>query len=230
MLSLVSQHRAALRPVWEQLRHIQSELVGDETSEPSRRGLLVASALAAGFTFCLVPAACGYREHPDQDAAADVSASDAVVVNDDDDTADIDAAPNRHVPVTDVRDAVVVDAARNDASSDDAREASVIDATPDVTADAAVRDASGYSEEVRWKQEQQLLDITDSIDCPSRLDSCDSPYAIAIDAKGRVVDIIEGGNKIPQEVRQCYLDALAGETFPCLAGDTIWQECVICLF
>jgi hypothetical protein len=45
------------------------------------------------------------------------------------------------------------------------------------------------------------------------------------------VDVIAPpGVTIPPEVRACYLEALSGQVFPCLAGDEVWQECVVCLF
>jgi len=57
------------------------------------------------------------------------------------------------------------------------------------------------------------------------------PYGIAIDAEGRIVDVLRGdGAPVDSVVRSCYLEALAGETFPCLGGDEVWQECVICIF
>lgn len=60
--------------------------------------------------------------------------------------------------------------------------------------------------------------------------TCD--YGIVIDAQGNATDIVyEGGGAVPAEVRTCYLEALAGHRFPCLAGDTIINQCVIvCLF
>jgi hypothetical protein len=57
------------------------------------------------------------------------------------------------------------------------------------------------------------------------------PYGIAIDAQGRIVDVRRGdGAPVPDDIRACYLEALAGETFPCLGGEEVWQECMVCLF
>jgi len=54
---------------------------------------------------------------------------------------------------------------------------------------------------------------------------------IALDASGRVVDVMRAdGTPVSDTVRDCYLGALAGETFPCIGGEEIWQECVICVF
>jgi methylmalonyl-CoA mutase cobalamin-binding subunit len=58
-------------------------------------------------------------------------------------------------------------------------------------------------------------------------------YGIVIDAEGKAIDIVMGdaGLQLPESVRTCYLEALAGHQFPCLAGDTIINQCVIvCLF
>ena len=60
-----------------------------------------------------------------------------------------------------------------------------------------------------------------------------SAYGIVIDANGNATDIVKGdaGIQLPDSVRDCYLEALAGHRFPCLAGDTVINQCVIvCLF
>ena len=66
--------------------------------------------------------------------------------------------------------------------------------------------------------------------CGSVGTTCD--YGIVIDAEGNATDIVaENGNQIPDSVRTCYLEALAAHKFPCLAGDTVINQCVIvCLF
>ena len=65
---------------------------------------------------------------------------------------------------------------------------------------------------------------------------CGAPLCgIVIDAQGRAIDIVydaDAGGPLSPDLRDCYLQALAPHTFPCLAGDTagIWSVCVVCLF
>jgi radical SAM superfamily enzyme YgiQ (UPF0313 family) len=65
--------------------------------------------------------------------------------------------------------------------------------------------------------------------CPQCADTVS--YGIALDAAGHVVDVRRSdGSAVSPDVRACYVGALAGETFPCLSGEEVWAECVICLF
>ena len=64
---------------------------------------------------------------------------------------------------------------------------------------------------------------------------CGAPlFGIVIDAQGRATDIVPDpdAGSMSADLRNCYLQALAQHTFPCLAGDTaeIWSVCVVCLF
>jgi anaerobic magnesium-protoporphyrin IX monomethyl ester cyclase len=55
-------------------------------------------------------------------------------------------------------------------------------------------------------------------------------YGIALDASGRVVDVLsKTGGPVPDDVRRCYLAALSGQSFPCLSGNELWYECVMTL-
>jgi anaerobic magnesium-protoporphyrin IX monomethyl ester cyclase len=232
VIALVSRHGAELQPIWNQLQHIHSRMLGTETSEPARRGLMVASALAAGFTFCLVPAGC-YRSDWVEDAGSTVESDAAVTHVKKRDAASREADSARDTGNIVASDAAGKDVDKKDAAIDSSIEASIDAVIKDVivapTPDAAAPDASGCSEQARIGQNSTLSDITSN--CPMKPYNCSSQYGIALDAAGRVVDVVDSsGNEVSQEVKQCYLDALAGETFPCLAGDTVWQECVICLF
>ncbi|MBN2576847.1 MAG: radical SAM protein [Deltaproteobacteria bacterium] len=61
--------------------------------------------------------------------------------------------------------------------------------------------------------------------------SCPQCYGVAIDGQGRVVDVISAdGTPVADDVRSCYLQALAAEAFPCLSGDTAWRECMVCMW
>jgi radical SAM superfamily enzyme YgiQ (UPF0313 family) len=55
-------------------------------------------------------------------------------------------------------------------------------------------------------------------------------YRFVLDADGHVVDIErDDGATIPEETKRCYLDAVAGQVFPCLAAHPWWEECTILL-
>lgn len=51
-------------------------------------------------------------------------------------------------------------------------------------------------------------------------------YGVAIDAAGRVVDVLDStGAPVSEPIRTCYMQALSNQTFPCLAGENVWYEC-----
>ncbi len=56
-------------------------------------------------------------------------------------------------------------------------------------------------------------------------------WAIAVDQAGKAVDVFarEGSPGDAGAVRSCVLDTLKNETFPCLAGDEVWQLCSVAL-
>jgi hypothetical protein len=53
---------------------------------------------------------------------------------------------------------------------------------------------------------------------------------LIVDASGHVVDVRIEDAAIPAAVRDCVLQTLAVETFPCLAGAEIWQLCCTPLY
>jgi hypothetical protein len=196
MSSLVLALQRDLRRSSERFASIQARLEGGVDRPVHAKNLLVASTLAAGFTFCLVPAAgCGGQTTTlGPGSLQDASALDA---------AEDSARPDAGQP-------------SNDASSDRAPDA------PETgpTCTLGEHDSQGAA----------ALTAVDRDGCPPCTTSS-APFGIAIDPQGRVVDIrAQDGSSVPAEVRQCYLEALAGQTFPCLSGENVWQECVICLF
>jgi hypothetical protein len=51
-------------------------------------------------------------------------------------------------------------------------------------------------------------------------------WGIALDTTGRVVEVlVDRSTPEFDRVRQCALDVLANEVFPCLGGDEVWQLC-----
>jgi hypothetical protein len=110
------------------------------------------------------------------------------------------------------------------------------DAPADVATDVPEDDGTG---DVPCTEEEVLTEYANayyslrSAPCPPCAPDpgSDVPYGIAIDDTGHIVDVRRGdGEPVPEDVRTCYLEALAGETFPCLGGEEVWQECVICIF
>jgi hypothetical protein len=55
-------------------------------------------------------------------------------------------------------------------------------------------------------------------------------YRFVLDAEGRVTDVErDDGVAIPEDLRRCYREALAGQTFPCLAEYPYWEPCTVLL-
>ncbi len=55
-------------------------------------------------------------------------------------------------------------------------------------------------------------------------------YTLVIDDDGRILDVVTwSGDPIPSDIKACYMDALAGETFPCLGEHETYTLCYICL-
>lgn len=55
-------------------------------------------------------------------------------------------------------------------------------------------------------------------------------FRFLLDADGRVVDVeLSGGGPVPDELKSCYIDALAEQTFPCLAENPVWEWCYVLL-
>ncbi len=51
----------------------------------------------------------------------------------------------------------------------------------------------------------------------------DKPYHLYIDTNGLVADVIAAdGSAVDPTLKQCVIDALANERFPCLSGHEVW--------
>jgi hypothetical protein len=197
---LVASLRADLARTTRLMDRVQERMERASRVRRGRENLLVRSALAAGFTLFLAPAAGCFSSHDElgDDVAHDVD----------------DAGEGR------------IDAA--DDGADDAAEAAdeAVDAADDGAGDVVCT-----TEEIVAERSRASAEIRSTTCAHCTGPSLDVPYGIAIDAAGRVVDVRRGdGAEVPADVRACYLAALAGETFPCLGGDEVWQECVICIF
>jgi len=195
--ALVTSLALRLAPIRATVTDIEARLERLARVPPGPQNLLVRSALAAGFTFLLAPAAaCGGRSR-----------------------APADAGPDAAIEVDAGRDAAAALDAGLDASSE-----------PDASRDAG--GDAGCTPEMVAAEWRDVLDIPVEAGCPQCVvPGGDEEYGVVLDAEGRIVDVRRSdGAAVAPDVRDCYLDALAGQTFPCLAGDEVWQECVICLF
>jgi hypothetical protein len=198
--ALVSALRADLVRYLTRIDKVQERMERASRVRHGRENLLVRSTLAAGFTLFLAPAMACYGSHGE------------------------------------TGDDVARDADRADAGTDGADDGA--DDAADVPDDAVVSpdDTAGdapCTPEDTMAERARAMSLLEAAPCPPCApgELHEVPYGIALDAAGRIVDVRRGdGGEVPAEVRTCYLNALAGEAFPCLAGDEVWQECVICIF
>jgi radical SAM superfamily enzyme YgiQ (UPF0313 family) len=126
-------------------------------------------------------------------------------------------------------DASVLDGGNVDAGSD----ASVNDGASEAAADAPVDTAldAVCGTETAHAELTEVLSATWSCgDICSDPPGMDFSYQFLLDAAGHVVDMErDDGEPIPDELKQCYLAAVAGQVFPCLAEHAIWVPCNIAL-
>jgi len=72
-----------------------------------------------------------------------------------------------------------------------------------------------------------------AIEDAARIAGCNLPctevdvsYAFVLDDEGHVVDVeLSDGSPVPEEARDCYVAAVAGQTFPCLDEFHVWVDC-----
>ncbi|MBI5489443.1 MAG: radical SAM protein [Deltaproteobacteria bacterium] len=219
LAALIVSLRRALDLTWRRIDHVQSALERAARTPRRRENLLIRSVLAAGFVISAAPQVACFQSHTSgTDAPAE--GRDGVVDAPDDDAVAPEETDDR-VPDTreDVADSV-------DGADDGVADLSAdVDAPPDGTCTA----------EETGLDRAAAVTAMETSSCP-RCDwsvdgGSDVPYGIVLDAEGRVVDVrLADGRPVPEDVRRCYLEALAGETFPCLAGDEIWQECWVIMF
>jgi hypothetical protein len=199
--NLVAMLRSDLARYTTRIDGVQERMEKTSRVLRGRANLLVRSALAAGFTLFLAPASGCYDSH----------------------------GPSAHDIDADAHDTGDGPAEDADHGADEAVDA------PDDNAgepDDGTGDAPCTPEEVFAERERALWSLR-AAPCPpcAPEPNSDVSYGIAIDAAGHIVDVRRSdGVPVPADIRTCYLDALAGETFPCLGGDEVWQECVICIF
>ena len=129
----------------------------------------------------------------------------------------------------DMEAAVDADSLDSDVDLEAAVDADSLDSDVDVEADVDAS-ACGTSS---WDEERGIQ--SDAADAACQMlcatDGDEFRYRYLLDAEGRVVDIErDDGQAIPAEVRRCYLDAVAGQTFPCLAASSEhWFVCNVLL-
>jgi anaerobic magnesium-protoporphyrin IX monomethyl ester cyclase len=200
--SLIASVRRDLAPIWQCFDRVQLRLEASAPPVSRRSNLLVMSALAAGVTLLVGPSACGGIVGLDAGNAGLGGAGAGAMAG-----------------------------------------AGGTVGTGGSTAHAGGSTAAATSSVCSADQKtQQQTDVTSYVDqacgLPTTYYGCPSApaYGIVIDAQGHATDIVvesdAGVPPLTDELRSCYLEALAPHTFPCLAGDTaeIWTVCVVCLF
>jgi radical SAM superfamily enzyme YgiQ (UPF0313 family) len=197
---LARRFRRELWPFVERLERLEAALERDVGLAGAPGRRFFRSALAASFLLLGTGAAGCYGSH-DSDAAA---SSDGGV----DGRAEDGGAP---------------DHGGEDAEADD-RGGGETDVAPD-----GCSDAWGI-----YADEERVHTLARAAGCPCERDDPDGGwqnYGLVTDSAGRVVDVclMAGDEPIPDEVRSCYLEALAGEVFPCAADDECWGICYVIL-
>ncbi|MBI5486263.1 MAG: radical SAM protein [Deltaproteobacteria bacterium] len=190
---LVTSLRGQLARYMAHIDRLEARMERAERVRRGKENLLVRSALAAGFTLLLAPAAGCYGSHGEQGGG---EADGGGEVESDGGGGEVES-----------------DGGGGEVESDGGGDGACT--TEETTAEFS-----------------RALTAVRTAPCPACTGTDGSvPYGIAIDATGRVVDVVTGdGTAVPDVVRSCYLEALGGERFPCLGGEEIWQECVICIF
>jgi hypothetical protein len=118
--------------------------------------------------------------------------------------------------------------AGSEASADVSTDASPADGPVDGDPDALV-----CSESQAWEELESLLEQIPST-CE---DVCSEPSPITffgfrflLDDSGHVVDMErDDGQPIAEEIKSCYLAAVSGQVFPCLAQYPTWTPCAVAL-
>ncbi|MBI5488060.1 MAG: radical SAM protein [Deltaproteobacteria bacterium] len=201
--ALVGRFRREMAPFIARFERLESELERAGRIDPGPRRLFFRSALAASFILIGGTTACYPSRGTEPRDGAEGTTSDGG------EDAGADGAD---------------DASRAD-------EAAVAeDGSADVV-EAAAGGCSGVEE--RWAQEDRVCGTAADAGCPSDEypDGGYRQYGLVTDSAGRVVDIcvVDGDPAVPEEVRSCYLEALAGETFPCSAHQECWALCYVIL-
>jgi methylmalonyl-CoA mutase cobalamin-binding subunit len=66
--------------------------------------------------------------------------------------------------------------------------------------------------------------------CTHPCDIEESSYRFVLDEEGHVIDVeMSSGTPLPEALRQCYIDAVADQVFPCLAEAEfpVWEDCFV---
>jgi hypothetical protein len=217
MHELVGRFAHEMRGFGARFERLQSCLERETGAAGEPRNLFFRSAIAASLLLCGSAAAGCFQSHgatgpPDGAGDPGSDLHDGLA-----DDGDGEARP-------DADD----DAARPDADEAEGRpDTDAYDhaARPDVL-DGDVPAAECGSPEERYLQEERARQLSIDAGCPCFI-SHGPRYGLVVDSTGHVVDVCPiDDSVVTDEVRACYLEALAGETFPCLAGEECWAVCM----
>ncbi len=103
------------------------------------------------------------------------------------------------------------------------------DSAPDADGSTPDADDAACSEAAARDEHRSILAAGAA--CPDPCTGMEGyTYRFVLDAEGRAVDMeTRDGPAIPDDVKRCYLDAVAGQVFPCLREHPWWEECPIYL-
>jgi hypothetical protein len=128
------------------------------------------------------------------------------------------------------------DAGFADATAEAAMDGSAGDALFDAPADTGIEAAAEGSVSCNAGIAQSELDalLQAAAGCPDVCSAALPPlgfeYRFVLDAAGHVLDMErDDGEPIEASLKKCYLDAVAGQVFPCLAQEQVWVPCMIAL-
>lgn len=80
---------------------------------------------------------------------------------------------------------------------------------------------------------QEVSKVSGGLICHQSSSPADMAYAVVIDCNGQASELLVVTDQAPLlsgDARQAWLDSLANDRWPCLAGQSVQFTCTICLF
>lgn len=234
MQALTLSLKRELSRSWEQVASIQHRLQGTSGGPIARSNLMFGSALAAGFVLCLSSAACGGK------TAGEYSGDAAVTFDASTSSGGTGGTSGSIVGIytggtsgttggSDTGGRTVNTGGVNGSGGFISSGGSTMGTGGGVsTAGAGPSvDASSCDPTMDQQRIDAAISANNCVMCDY---GTSTAYGLAIDPTGHVVAVL-GSNRAPvsDAVRACYMDALAGQTFPCLSGEEYWYECYVLL-
>jgi radical SAM superfamily enzyme YgiQ (UPF0313 family) len=223
--------RNDLSRAWEQVASIQHRLQGTSGGPIARSNLMFGSAIAASFVLCLSSAACGGK------TAGEDSGDAALMFDAATSSGGTGGASGSTIGI--ITGGTSQGGTSGSTSGNDtggrpvnAGGLSGSGGSTMTTGTGGVISTGGVAPSVDASSCDSTMDRQriDAAISANNCVTCDygtgTAYGLAIDPTGHVVGIL-GSNRapVPDAVRACYMDALAGQIFPCLSGEEYWYEC-----